>query len=205
MAVFMKRDRFPLKEAEYEIQKYIESTGYEYIKTGFKPNQDTRVVLDMEYLSTKPADTTKTSIFLFGARNSSSKTMFHMSISKDTTLYDAYKDTFLKNTVSSNPKRLLIDKNKAQTRVNDIMFNQSASTFSTNCDIALLSTNTNGTIESNITIGRIYSCQIYDNDVLVRCYIPVKLRDSGEYGLWDLVEDKFYGNEGTGAFTGVEL
>ncbi len=38
---------------------------------------------------------------------------------------------------------------------------------------------------------------------LIRDFIPVRLNVSGEIGFWDLVEDKFYGNEGTGEFTGA--
>ncbi len=37
---------------------------------------------------------------------------------------------------------------------------------------------------------------------LIRHYIPVRLNLTGEVGMWDLVEGKFYGNDGTGEFTG---
>ncbi len=35
---------------------------------------------------------------------------------------------------------------------------------------------------------------------LIRHYVPVQLSD-GEVGMWELVEDKFYGNDGEGSFT----
>lgn len=47
---------------------------------------------------------------------------------------------------------------------------------------------------------KIYSCQIYDNDVLARNFIPCKA-PSGDLGLYDLSTAKFYGNAGTGSFT----
>ena len=47
---------------------------------------------------------------------------------------------------------------------------------------------------------KVYSCQIYDNGVLARNFIPCKA-PSGDLGLYDLSTAKFYGNAGTGTFT----
>ena len=44
------------------------------------------------------------------------------------------------------------------------------------------------------------SSQIYDNGTIVRNYIPCQT-SSGEIGLWDDVNEVFYGNAGTGTFT----
>ena len=47
--------------------------------------------------------------------------------------------------------------------------------------------------------AKLYSCQIYNNDVLIRDYIPCK--DSNGIGcLFDLVEYKAYYNVGDGDF-----
>jgi len=46
---------------------------------------------------------------------------------------------------------------------------------------------------------KLYYLEIYDNEKLVRDYIPV-LDDDGIACLYDKVEKKFYYNEGTGAF-----
>ena len=50
----------------------------------------------------------------------------------------------------------------------------------------------------------LYSCQIYDNGTLVRDFVPC-INGSGEVGLYDLVGKQFYGNAGTGVFTGSEV
>ena len=47
---------------------------------------------------------------------------------------------------------------------------------------------------------KLYSCQIYDNGTLIRDYIPCQTT-SGEIGLWDDANSKFYTNAGTGVFT----
>ena len=51
----------PLPEG-YTQLAYIESTGTQYVDTGFKPNQDTRVVCDTEFAAST------TAYWLFGSR-----------------------------------------------------------------------------------------------------------------------------------------
>jgi hypothetical protein len=46
---------------------------------------------------------------------------------------------------------------------------------------------------------RLYYFRIYDNDVLVRDYVPC-INANGEAGLYDKVNNVFYGNAGTGSF-----
>lgn len=53
----------------------------------------------------------------------------------------------------------------------------------------------NGTPQS----GKLYSCKIYKDDVLVRDMIPAK-DEVGNIGLYDEVGEKFYYNSGTGTF-----
>ena len=47
----------------YKRLEYIQSSGTQYIDTGFKPNQDTRVVCDTIF------PVSATAYWLFGARN----------------------------------------------------------------------------------------------------------------------------------------
>jgi hypothetical protein len=46
---------------------------------------------------------------------------------------------------------------------------------------------------------KIYNTKIYSNNTLTRDFVPAQY--NGQYGMWDLVEDKFYKNAGTGSFT----
>lgn len=54
---------------------------------------------------------------------------------------------------------------------------------------------------------RLYACEIRDaNGQVVRNYIPCYKKADNEIGLWETIEDKFYGNIGTGSFgRGVEI
>lgn len=51
---------------------------------------------------------------------------------------------------------------------------------------------------------KVYSCEIrdYDNNRLVRNFIPVYDTLTQKYGMWESVQGKFYGNAGTGDFAG---
>ena len=62
----------------------------------------------------------------------------------------------------------------------------------------LFCTNTN---DSPLVFAKmnLYTCKIYDNDKIVRNYIPC-VNPSGKAGLFDLVESKFYENKGSGEF-----
>lgn len=47
--------------------------------------------------------------------------------------------------------------------------------------------------------GKMYYCKIYDNDVLVRDFIPAVRDSDSKPGFYDLVTDQFFVNAGTGA------
>ena len=48
---------------------------------------------------------------------------------------------------------------------------------------------------------RCYYFRMYDNNTIVRDFVPVKDLKTGAYGLFDKVNKVFYGNSGSGAFT----
>ena len=49
--------------------------------------------------------------------------------------------------------------------------------------------------------AKLYYLKIYENDILVRDFVPCYRNSDNEVGLYDLVNDVFYTNQGTGAFT----
>lgn len=48
--------------------------------------------------------------------------------------------------------------------------------------------------------SKIKICKIYDNDILVRDFVPCYRKSDNEIGLYDLVGKQFYTNQGTGTF-----
>jgi len=67
-------------------------------------------------------------------------------------------------------------------------------------NIYMFAYNNLGTIKYGKT--RMYYAKIWQDGNLVREFIPVKIKETGEVGMWDLVERRFYENYGSGAFTG---
>ena len=66
-------------------------------------------------------------------------------------------------------------------------------------NLYLFAVNNFGSANFNIT-AKLYSCQIYDSETLVRNFIPC-INPEGMVGLFDAVGFAFYGNLGTGSFT----
>lgn len=48
---------------------------------------------------------------------------------------------------------------------------------------------------------KLYSFKIYDNGTLIRDFIPCYRVADNEVGLYDIVNNQFYTNQGTGSFT----
>lgn len=80
-----------------------------------------------------------------------------------------------------------------------LIWSGTASTFTTPATLTICKSNV--VSEPNeFSSAKIYSCQIYDNDSLVRDYVPC-INNDGTIGLWDDANSVFYGNAGNGTFT----
>ena len=171
---------------------YIQSSGTQYIDTGFKPNQDTRVLIDIENLSSAQAS-------FFGARasqNAASFTFFSLTATTGRSDYGTSKQSMsFTNTVG----RYTVDQNKNVCTANDVTATGTANTFQLTNNLYLLALNQADEAAQKAS-GKLYSAQVYDNGTLVRDFIPCK-NASGAIGLWDNVNSVFYANAGTGTFS----
>lgn len=176
----------------YTELEYIESSGTQYIDTGFKPNQDTRVVCDTEFAAST------TAYWLFGSRVSTNDRNYAFLTYQDGHRSD-YNDT-AGDVIGGVSGRFIVDKNKNITYIDEVVKDElSYRAFQSTYNLYIFRGNNGGTPSASNT-AKIYSCQIYDNGILVRDYVPAK--NSGEVvGLYDLVNDTFYQNAGTGVFT----
>lgn len=183
----------------YTQLEYIESSGTQYIDTGFKPNQDTRVVMDVNVQT--PASAT---LGLFGVRDTSSGTAPLMFVLWTTgTGSKVRSDYFGTNVSGSNSiigTRIQLDKNKnVYTDTVGNSLTNTAATGQCTQNMFLFGVNNAGAARY-FEAMKLYSCQIYDNDTLVRNFIPCR-SDAGAVGLYDIVNSKFYANKGTENFT----
>lgn len=188
----------------YARLKYIRSTGTQYIDTDFIPNQDTRVMMDIEISSIA-----KYGSYLFGIRKKMNSLGFS-SVLLANQFWTEYKNEMNGSSVTIPVSRYTVDANKNvfTLSANGEAIKTVTRTYSAfTCEhslmlLALISTDTTDdyTIyDGTQTSGKLYSCQIYDNGTLARLYTPA-LNASGEVGLYDSIGGRFYANAGTGAF-----
>lgn len=182
----------------YTQVEYIESTGTQYIDTEIEPNQDTKVVIDALYTQDSNAS------FLFGSDAGSATKSFGFGAANGN-LRIAYNNvsTYFANGLSfANKIHVVVDKNVA-TINNQYSVSGTYATFEPNYSVWLFGNNRQGTLYGGKDGTRIYSCEIYDNDTIVRDFVPCIKGEGTDSvaGLYDLVNGVFYTNAGTGVFS----
>lgn len=183
---------------EYEPETelvFLESDGASYIDTGFKPNQDTRVVIDYEILDTNTAEA-----HISSARTSGSTPLWTLYSTSALKLVTRYGTGAIQTLTSpTGAGRYLFDKNKNILSIDGIQVNEVAyETFSVTSTLTIFARN-DGTAVNAYNKGRLYSYKLYDNDTLIRDYIP-KADAQGTPALFDKVSGTYYYNQGTGTF-----
>ena len=173
---------------------YIQSTGTQYIDTGFKPNSSTRVVAEF-------ASAASGTFAFFGTRDSETTNAYILWQLSQTSVRSDYGAGQVQQTVDDTFERVTVDKNKATCTYGSTPIENEASTFSCANNLLIFTTSTAGVVDERKASMRLFSFKLYDDDLLIRDFVPVK-NESDKVGLYDLVEEKFYANAGTGAFTG---
>ena len=182
----------------YTELEYIQSSGTQYVDTGFKPNQDTSVSVEFE---TSFVDNTTASTHpVYGSATDYNSSAFEFwTVSKGFYTYGSQNWQSDFGIVANAKYESLQEKNVVS--LNDVTKSFEYQTFETPYNLLLFATRRSSGIfiaQSDAQL-KIYSCKIYDDDTLVRNYVPCKNPD-GEVGLYDLVGKQFYGNAGTGVF-----
>ena len=176
-----------LPEGYAEVQ-YIQSSGTQYVDTGFKPNQDTRVLVKLSTSETG-------SHTVFGADFSWTDDGFALGVGF--THYGKETGT-ISGLNNESPHEVDFNKNIIFMDGSTVL-TMGASTFSVPHNLALFANNRAGGIQEKTTMA-LYYCRIYDGNTIIRDYIPCK-NAGGAVGLYDLIAQKFYGNAGTGSCT----
>lgn len=188
-AKFIKR----ILPSGYTQVEYIESTGSQYVDTGFTPNQDTRVVANVLF---EPGVESR---YLLGARKSSGTSSFIFSYSSNGYYVSQYGNTTDSiDEVFNRSVPFVLDKNKKITYIDGVKVKTATSaTFTAPGTMYLFGINQNGS--ALLSASRFYSCLVYDNDILIRDYVPCT-NASGVAGLYDVVNETFYVDAAGGAF-----
>ena len=183
----------------YKRLEYIQSTGTQYVDSGFIPNGETSVEIAFE--SAVINSTTSGNYPVYGAASNYNSNAFELwSLADGFCTYGSqpYKSGF---GLSANVK-YISKQTKNVLEINNQTLTFTKQTFSAPYNLLIFATHRSGgiTISASDARLKVYYCKIYDNGTLVRDFIPCK-NASGAVGMWDDVNSTFYGNAGSGTFT----
>lgn len=199
MSVFAKRWMRDIRPPYTEL-KYIEATGTQYVNADLMIDQNTKVEMEIQLTNTSITQ------FVFGSRNGGSygdMAVFYQKSSKK--IGADYSPNSQRYLFSVTPtEKLTIVFNKNIVTINGEKYTFTAMTFEALYNFTIFALNIAGNI-GNMAQAKLYKCKIYKNNVLIRDYIPAQMKISGEVGLWEKVDDLFYGNSGTGVFIAGEI
>lgn len=177
----------------YTELEYIESSGTQYIDTGFVPNQDSEMELDFAVNAVDGTDN-----YLVGQRDTTTSKNFSFLVNAGGKFRFGY-NTVVNDagTADANRHTLKIEKNVLSMDGSEVVTaTYAAFTGYGNMWICGI----NQTAGARYGKMKVYSCKLYDNGTLVRDFVPCQ-SSAGAIGLYDKVEGKFYANAGSGTFT----
>lgn len=181
--------------AGYTEVEYIENSGTSYLNTNFVPNQDSRIVADMQLVTASNYPR------LWGAGAWNSATGIqpnyeggHLQMSwLGNTSWTSY------NSVQQSFDRKVYDVNKNYLYVDNVEIGSNTYTTRTASDPIGVFTYIGSGRPSSSSYwgqehfkGKMYSFQVYDNGTLVRDLVPCIKDNDNTVGAYDLVNDVFY-------------
>lgn len=175
----------------YTQVEYIESDGSQYIDTGVTPNYKTRIVMDAQLAT---VDTDMLTNSLYGATTSYTQS-FGANWDVEYEEFMVYSST---GTASFSDNldaltRVSIDHSGKKVTINDVTQTLNSGSWSVGLSLYLFAENCEDMAETPSAM-KLYSCQIYDGENLIRDFVPC-VNSSGVAGLYDTVEGEFYAAE----------
>ena len=178
--------------AGYTEVEYVENTNRAYINSNFTPNQDTRIVCDMQLVTQNSYGR------LFGAGHWDESDGLNLNYEGGYLRISWFGKTTwtIFNNVPTNFNRHIYDLNKNNLYVDESLIGSNTYTTKTaSNNLGLFcfigKTGNPPTDSAEYFLGKLYSCQIYDNGTLVRNLVPCT-NSSNVAGVYDIVNDAFY-------------
>ena len=199
----------PGTSSSYIELDYLESDGNAYINAGFQPNGNTRFECKWNSLRTDKTN----NLTVFGARQDWNKNQVQLSDynSSGVVGYYGYSDSSGANWTTLNyvGNYDLICSHLGTTfyRDNDngVTSTIANKSFSVGKDMYVFALNNNGSVGERQPF-RLYYLKFYDGSTLIRNFVPAQDKKTGTYGLYDKLNNQFYGNfSKDGSFTGGNI
>ena len=186
----------------YQEVEWIGSTGTQYINTGVIPTND----IEMTATTYKESITDNNKLMVLGLYQNSNRcyipslyTTNKMSINYG--LIDVSNISYGQTAVGKHDLYVHFTTSSQDIEIDGIsIYHATASTTITTDRTLYMFALHNDSGASGFMSYRIYSCQIKLNDTLVRDFVPCYRISDNERGLYDLVNNEFYTNQGSGIF-----
>jgi len=175
---------------------YIEATGTQYIDTGVTLGINRGVECEIAY--DEFSNTSRWGASYGGTADTPRRFAFG---TQDTAYYFICGGSTLSlGTVDNNKHTIKAFINNGTLTYSIDSITQTTSVTATACNLSffLFARHTNQGVQHYVKC-KIYSCKLYDNETLVRDFIPV-LDSDNNVCLYDKISDKFFYNKGTGDF-----
>ena len=198
----------PRLPSEYQEVEYIQGTGTQYINTQYKPNQTTKTEVSVETINLN------TTFVPFGTRANAQldyvlginfNSQNYIQYNTNTPIYSTQSSTPLLNTkfvasLSKEEGKITYIDTSTETTVSIVMTPTATSSFTCTTNLYLGCLNNNGNTQYLSPSYKIYYCKIWENGTLIKNLVPCYRKTDNEIGLYDLVNDSFFTNAGTGTF-----
>ena len=192
-----------------EISKYTKlkcliSSGTQYIDTGFKPNNNTEYEVS-GYMNPSGVFgvarwSDESTYDTFGAHSVTANPLDYYGRYSDNKYYNCPSSVFNNNIIWKHTKNNISITNAD----NDTVYvneNITTATFQSTYNMWVFAFNNMGSILARSVGCKIYYFKIWDNNALIRDYIPVLRNSDNKPGMYDRVTKTFFTNQGTGEFT----
>lgn len=200
----------------YRKVEYIHGDGEQYINTGYSANANIEMTFKYKSDLIAPYSGSTTRCIIGGRRNVQNgislwerdgNYQYGFGSTRFPAIVDAIQNTDIHTVKIAKGGDLWVDGTKIVTYPTS-----SGKSFPTGSYIYLFTCISSGVntrptdfTDKRTMVGRFYNCIIKDNDVIVRHLIPVVRNTDNKPGMYDLVNDVFYTNAGTGDFTWGEI
>ena len=189
----------------YQRVEYLQSTGTQYIDTGYKGNGNTKVHIKVRYYT---ETSNSGSGRIFGSRETQTSKAFAIG-SNSGVASTSGKITFF----FGNQAYLLTNKNIVLNEWLDITFDKTIhninginygepynnETFETPQTLKIFGFTNEGVMGYGVCDCS--ELQLWNNDILVRNFVPCRRNSDSVLGMYDTVSGTFLTNAGTGTFT----
>lgn len=182
--------KIPTIPQTYTPLEYIEGTGTQYINTGITPTQNTSFSFGV-YMKEI------TGACIIGCNTGNDNNDFRIFNYNGQIYWDIQTSRLIgvTNSFPINQKfEFEVGNNYVKKNGTTVLTGTTISSFTGDCPIR-----DNPTGSSTCAKGKVYYLKIYNSGTLVRNMLPCK-NESGIVGMYDIIEKKFYNNNGTGTF-----